>query len=140
GKTILLTTHQLAVAQELASRIAVIRDGKIIADLPTGELLSRYAEDRFEVRTARIPNGLRPGVLPASTRIEHGAEATRILLPGAGQADLYRVLDGLRAAGIQLISVSQARPGLEDIFLRLIGDGAAGPGEAAGAAAAEQVA
>ncbi|MDR0346203.1 MAG: ABC transporter ATP-binding protein [Nocardiopsaceae bacterium] len=139
GKTVLLTTHQLGVAQELASRIAVIRDGKIIADLPTGELLSRYAEDRFEIRTRKIPNGLRPGVLPAGGRIEHGAEATRILLPGAGQADLYRVLDGLRAAGSQLISVSQARPGLEDIFLRLIRDGEEGPG-AVRATAAERVA
>src|SRR5712691_9686294 len=45
GKTILLTTHQLAIVQELAGGIAVIREGSVIADLPTGELLSRFAED-----------------------------------------------------------------------------------------------
>src|SRR5258708_216909 len=43
GKTIVLTTHQLAIAQELADRIAVIRDGSVIAGLPTPDLLSRDA-------------------------------------------------------------------------------------------------
>jgi ABC-2 type transport system ATP-binding protein len=49
GKTVVLTTHQLAMAEELADRVAVIRGGHIITDLPTGELLDRYAEDRLEI-------------------------------------------------------------------------------------------
>jgi ABC-2 type transport system ATP-binding protein len=143
GKTILLTTHQLPIAQELAGRIAVIRDGQIIADLPTPELLSRYAEDRFEVRvrTAGMPNEV-PGALPPGARIEPGQDATRILLPDTDQAVLGKVLDGLRAANLPLLSVSQAQPGLEEVFLRLIrpgdrpGDGDGdGDGRAAAAAA-----
>ena len=134
GKTILLTTHQLPIVQELASRIAVIRDGKIIADLPTPELLARYAEDRFEVRVPVMHHGF-PGLLPPGSRVESGAEATRILLPDADQAALHKVLDGLRAAGIPLRSVSQAQPDLEEIFLQLIrpgsGDGLAADGRAA---------
>ena len=134
GKTILLTTHQLPIVQELASRIAVIRDGKIIADLPTPELLAPYAEDRFEVRVPIMHNGF-PGLLPPGSRVESGAEATRILLPDADQGALHKVLDGLRAAGIPLRSVSQAQPDLEEIFLQLIrpgsGDGLAADGRAA---------
>lgn len=124
GKTILLTTHQLAIVQELADRIAVIRDGRIIADLPTPELLARYAEDRFEVRVPITHNRF-PATLPPGTRIESGAEATRLLLPDTDQVTLRKVLDGLRIADIPLVSVSQARPDLEEIFLRLIrsGDG-----------------
>jgi ABC-2 type transport system ATP-binding protein len=144
GKTILLTTHQLAIAQELSGRIAVIRDGKIIADLPTPELLSRYAEDRFEVRVTKIMQNDLPGVLPPGTRIESGGDGTRLLLPDSDQAALHTVLDGLRAAGIPLVSVSQARPDLEEIFLRLVrpgeGDGAAGAGAAARSARPERVA
>ena len=130
GKTILLTTHQLAIVQELAGRIAVIREGQVIADLPTGELLSRFAEDRFEVRLPVMQNEF-PGLLPPGSRIEPGAEATRILLPDADQAALHKVLDGLRAANIPLVSVSQAQPDLEEIFLRLIR-----PGDEDGPAAA----
>src|SRR5262245_57939118 len=141
GKTILLTTHQLAIAQELAGRIAVLRDGQLIADLPTPELLARYAEDRFEVRTARMPNDV-PAVLPPGARIELGQDATRILLPDTDQAVLHEVLDGLRAANIPLLSVSQAQPGLEEVFLRLIrpgGDGSA-PAATAEGSCGERVA
>ena len=48
-KTIVLTTHQLHVAQQLCDRIAVIRSGRIIADLPTSELLAMFREDRYRV-------------------------------------------------------------------------------------------
>ena len=58
GKTVFLTTRQLGVAQELCGRIAVIRDGTIIADLPTAEGLSRFAEDRFEVRVGGPLDGV----------------------------------------------------------------------------------
>jgi ABC-2 type transport system ATP-binding protein len=52
-----LTTHQLEVAQELSNRIAVIKDGEIIADLPTAELLARHAENRFEIRITSSLDG-----------------------------------------------------------------------------------
>jgi ABC-2 type transport system ATP-binding protein len=139
GKTILLTTHQLPIAQELAGRIAVLRDGRIIADLPTPELLSRYAEDRFEVRTARMQHELGGG-LPPGTRIEPGQGATRILLPDTDQAVLHKVLEGLRAANIPLLSVSRAQPGLEEVFLRLIRPGEGDGRAAATAADGERVA
>jgi len=122
GKTIVLTTHQLPIVQELAGRIAVIRDGKIIADLPTRELLSRFAEDRFEVRVAGLLNGF-AGALPAGARAEADAETTRVTLRDADQGRLHHFLDDLRAAGMPLLSVTQAQPDLEEIFLRLIGSG-----------------
>jgi ABC-2 type transport system ATP-binding protein len=122
GKTIVLTTHQLAIVQELAGRIAVIREGMIIADLPTRELLSRFAEDRFEVRVAGLLNGF-AGALPAGARAEADAGTTRITLRDADQGRLHHLLDDLRAKDIPLLSVTQAQPDLEEIFLRLIGSG-----------------
>jgi ABC-2 type transport system ATP-binding protein len=127
GKTIVLTTHQLAIVQELAGRIAVIRDGQIIADLPTGELLSEFAEDRFEVRVAGLLNGF-AGALPAGARAEADAQTTRVTLRDADQARLNHFLDDLRAKDIPLLSVTQAQPDLEEIFLRLIGSGTRAPG------------
>jgi ABC-2 type transport system ATP-binding protein len=123
GKTIVLTTHQLPIVQELADRIAVIRDGQIIADLPTGELLARFAEDRFEVRVAGLLYGFAGG-LPAGTRAKADAETTRVTLRDADQGRLHSFLDDLRAKDIPLLSVTRAQPDLEEIFLRLIGSGA----------------
>jgi ABC-2 type transport system ATP-binding protein len=122
GKTIVLTTHQLAIVQELAGRIAVIREGMIIADLPTRELLSRFAEDRFEVRLAGLLNGFAGG-LPAGARADADAETTRVTLRDADQGRLHHFLDDLRAARMPLLSVTQAQPDLEEIFLRIIGSG-----------------
>ena len=119
GKTIVLTTHQLPIVQELAGRIAVIRDGAIIADLPTRELLSRFAEDRFEVRVAGLLN-VAVG-LPAGATLAADADSTRVVLRDADQPSLHDFLDELRAAGVPLRSVTQAQPDLEEIFLRLIG-------------------
>jgi hypothetical protein len=93
GKTIVLTTHQLAIVQELAGRIAVIRGGSVIADLPTRELLSRFAEDRFEVRVTGPLDGF-AGKLPAGARAEADVFAFAALpvftVPG-WFADLGRV-------------------------------------------------
>jgi ABC-2 type transport system ATP-binding protein len=125
GKTIVLTTHQLAIVQELAHRIAVIRDGQVIADLPTRDLLSRFAEDRFEVRVAGPLNGF-AGKLPAGARAEAVADTTRVVLPDADQGRLHGFLEDLRTSGAPLLSVTQAQPDLEEIFLRLIGSGAPG--------------
>src|SRR5262249_9586738 len=55
GKTIVLTTHQLALAQELADRVAIIRQGRIVADLPTPELLARFRQDLYEIRLGGHP-------------------------------------------------------------------------------------
>jgi ABC-2 type transport system ATP-binding protein len=119
GKTIVLTTHQLALVQDLADRIAVIRDGQIIADLPTAELLARFADDRFEVRVAGLPPGF-AGALPAGAQPTADGESTRITLRDAGQDGLRAFLAELWAKDAQVMSVTRAQPDLEEIFLRLI--------------------
>jgi ABC-2 type transport system ATP-binding protein len=139
GKTVLLTTHQLATAQELSDRIAVISRGTVIADLPTGELLSRYAEDRFEVRAAG-PQECLAGLLPAGARADSDRQTTTVTLPDTSQEALHAFLGRLRASSIPLLSVTRAQPDLEDVFLRLIGTGDAGHRAQAAAAAEEQVA
>jgi ABC-2 type transport system ATP-binding protein len=122
GKTIVLTTHQLGVAQELSDRIAVIKNGEIIADLPTRELLSRHAENRFEIRVAGTPEGL-ADALPRGTQLEPEGEQTRVTLHNTDGRAVYTALDRLRAHDRPLVSVGQARPGLEEVFIRLISAG-----------------
>jgi ABC-2 type transport system ATP-binding protein len=120
GKTVVLTTHQLEMAGELSSRVAVIRAGSVIADLPTGELLARFREDRFEVRIGG-PADQFAGQLPPGTDITADGEATRLTLPSADVMVLSRLLDELRARDVPLLSVTQVQAGMEEIFLWLIG-------------------
>ncbi|MGH3469757.1 MAG: ATP-binding cassette domain-containing protein, partial [Thermocrispum sp.] len=134
GKTIVLTTHQLEVAQELSDRIAVIKEGEVIADLPTVQLLSRHAENRFEIRVAGPLDGA-VGTLPAGAVAEPSGEETCVLLRDDDRRTLYRVIDRLRAADAPLVSVTQVRPTLEEVFIRLVNADPGPSGETDAAAA-----
>jgi ABC-2 type transport system ATP-binding protein len=49
GKTVVLTTHQLDMAEAVCDRVAIMRRGALIADQPTAELLSLVGDERFRV-------------------------------------------------------------------------------------------
>lgn len=120
GKTIVLTTHQLAMAEELSDRVAVIRDGRIIADLRTGELLDRYVEDRFDLEVAGDGAAVARAV-PTGLVFESSNGRTTIELPTADQDSLHDVLAELHRASVPVLGVSRVRPNLEEVFVRLIG-------------------
>jgi ABC-2 type transport system ATP-binding protein len=103
GKTILLTTHYLEEAQELADRVAIMKDGRILAIGPPRQLGSGSSSYRVAYRNAR-------GEL-----VEHRTDdPTRLL------AEL--TADAL-ARGERLEELSVGRPTLEDLYLELTADG-----------------
>jgi ABC-2 type transport system ATP-binding protein len=98
GKTVLLTTHYLDEAQALADRVAIIKDGRILAEGPPGELgvgAARY-------RVSWVEDG-RP--------VEHETDDPTALLHEATGAALER--------GTQLEALSVTRPSLEEVYLEL---------------------
>ncbi len=120
GKTIVLTTHQLAMAEELSDRVAVIKDGEIVADLPTGDLLDHYAENRFEVRIG-VPADVVPAESFGNLQIEAFApEQTSILLPSEDQHVLYTVLATAREKSLPIVAVNRIRPSLEEVFVEIV--------------------
>jgi ABC-2 type transport system ATP-binding protein len=99
GKTVLLTTHYLDEAQALADRVAIIKDGAILAEGAPGELGAGAA--RYRV-TWRATDG-RP--------VEHETDdPTRLLHEATADA---------LARGERLDGLSVTRPSLEDVYLEL---------------------
>jgi ABC-2 type transport system ATP-binding protein len=121
GKTIVLTTHQLAMAEQLCDRVAVIRDGRIVTDLPTRQLLDRYVEDRFTVEVIGT-GGHVTGSLPVKTTPGIDGHTT-IHLPSSDQDTLHGVLADLHARGVPVVGVSRVRPSLEEVFVNLVRGG-----------------
>lgn len=107
GKTILLTTHYLDEAQALADRVAIIKDGRILAEGAPGELGS--GSSRYRVAWRDEDGGLAERVVDDPTALVH--ELT-------GRA-LER--------GEPLHDLSVTRPSLEDVYLELTGDAAEEP-------------
>jgi ABC-2 type transport system ATP-binding protein len=118
GKTILLTTHYMDEAQQLADRIAVIADGSIVAE-GTPDTLGGRQQAEATVRFA-LPDGVSISELPvqpaASTEgkvVFSTREPTRLL----NQLTSWAI-----GRGLELDSLSVERPTLEDVYLQLVGD------------------
>jgi ABC-2 type transport system ATP-binding protein len=104
GKTVLLTTHYLEEAQALADRVAIIKDGRILAEGAPGEL---GAGDSSRYRVAwRNGRGL----------IEERVTDDPTTL-------LHELTEAALARGDRLRDLSVTRPSLEDIYLELTDDG-----------------
>jgi ABC-2 type transport system ATP-binding protein len=98
GKTILLTTHYLDEAEQLADRVAVLRQGEIVASGPPAELTGSAQQTEIRYRA----NG-REVVL-------HTDEPTRLL---------HELTEKALADGHELDGLVVRRPSLEDVYLSL---------------------
>jgi ABC-2 type transport system ATP-binding protein len=98
GKTVLLTTHYLDEAQELADRVAIVKEGRIVAEGPPDQLgpgSSRY----------------RVSYLSSGSRVEHQTDDPTELL--------HRLTRDAIARGERLEGLEVTRPTLEEIYLEL---------------------
>ena len=120
GKTIFLTTHYLDEAEALADRIAVIVDGRIVADGPPATLADRHLEPT-EIKV-RLPAGragsftASPPTLADRVVVEAGCLVVRTRTP---VADLHELCGWLLDQQLDVDSVQVRQPTLEDTYLRL---------------------
>jgi ABC-2 type transport system ATP-binding protein len=124
GLTILLTTHYMDEADQLAHRLAIVDQGRIVVEGTPEQLKGELWGDALQVQLAapavngevhaaldRVP-GLREIVLDGAmlrARADNAATAMPVLL------------SALDAAGAPVASVTVARPSLEDVYLRYAG-------------------
>jgi ABC-2 type transport system ATP-binding protein len=123
GKTVVLTTHQLDMAEELCDRVAIMRTGKLIADQPTAALLQLFGGDHYQIHLDAALDGLRlEGLAPqlGGLRVLHANGHTTLAGPIDGQDQLVALIGVLHAAGAPLLGVEKAEPTLEEVFVRLM--------------------
>ena len=118
-KTIVLTTHQLDMAQQLCDRVAIMRAGRIVADLPVRELLGRFQNDRYQIVLGALTD-IDALSLPEGTTLSQEDGATILTAGSLTDRDLYQLLGRLSERGLPLRSVSMVEPNLEEVFLQLM--------------------
>lgn len=128
-KTILLTTHYMAEADELCDRVAIIDQGKVIAcDTPSNlkRLLRQEAVFHIEVNLSMENldrfSGI-GGVKNFAYEHKHHVGKTELKFILESDAAISQVTDVLRQDGTKIISLSKTEPSLEDVFVALVGKG-----------------
>jgi ABC-2 type transport system ATP-binding protein len=119
GRTVLLTTHFMDEAHALADRLALLVDGRIVAEGTPAEVIDRHSAEtlvrvRLPAGTPRPPDGL--GLRPVADDPDW-LEATT--------ADATPLLHALTSWALdrstRFADISVARPSLEDVYLALTG-------------------
>jgi ABC-2 type transport system ATP-binding protein len=125
GTTVLLTTQYLEEADQLADNIAVIDEGKVIAQGTSDELKLLVGGQRVEITINSLEDREKAvGVLERHVKgdITFGADE-RTLVGGVDNAakTLQVVLKELADEGVDLSDAGMRRPTLDDVFLQLTG-------------------
>ncbi|MEV6427984.1 ATP-binding cassette domain-containing protein [Nocardia sp. NPDC051463] len=120
GVTIFLTTQYLEEADQLADRIAVLDQGRIVAEGTPEELKRRVPGSHIRLRFAgAMELEAAARILPGATRDD---EALALRIPGdGGTKSLRDLLDRLAAHSIESDEVSIHTPDLDDVFFALTG-------------------
>jgi ABC-2 type transport system ATP-binding protein len=120
NRTILLCTHNLAEAEQLADRIAIIRRGRIIAMGSPSELKRQLLGDPLmEIRLIHPLDGLLPELSDMLTVESCGDTWFRFRTPAPESTNpmLLRRLAGL---GADVVTLSEVPQSLEDVYLRVV--------------------
>ena len=120
GTTVFLTTHNMAEAEKLCSRVAVIRQGRVVAVGHPDELRAQAGGPRVEIFGEGLDSSVlallraRPEV--AAVKAMNGHLAIDL---GQG-ADTAPLVSLLVSAGAQVEEVRRGKASLEDVFLTLM--------------------
>ncbi len=113
GHSVLLTTHYLEEAEALCHRIAMLKNGRVVALAPTSELLKTAASNvlRFKLDAS----------LPAALAVQARVTGRVVQLPAHHAAQVEQHLAALRQAGLVPEDMEVRKADLEDVFLDLTG-------------------
>ncbi len=114
GTTVLLTTHYLDEAQQLAERVVVLADGRVVADSSTDELRSRFGGATVRYR---LPVDAPVADLPLASQV--GPDRELVVTHAEVSEVLAELVGWARRHEIDLTGLQVGTPSLEDVYLAL---------------------
>ncbi|MEW9853923.1 ABC transporter ATP-binding protein [Novosphingobium sp. M1R2S20] len=131
GTTVILTTHYIEEAEEMADRVGIIRQGEIVMVDEKEAMMRRLGRTEAHI-TLREPLLVVPESL-SRFPLTLGSERTVLTYRGGdgsgqGKADVAEITKALTLAGIDYIAIDQHESSLEDIFVDLVEGRVAGAG------------
>ncbi|WP_438747888.1 ABC transporter ATP-binding protein [Pararhizobium sp. O133] len=122
GVTIILTTHYIEEAEEIADRVGVINGGKILLIEQKTELMKKLGRKQLRVDLAEPIAAIPDALSSYSLTIEDEGHALSYDYDTSGErTGITTLLTALAEAGIRLKDISTRQSSLEDIFVELVG-------------------
>ncbi len=121
GKTLILTTHQLDLAEELCQRIAIMQQGRKVSDHTVMELRNLHRKEAIKARVSADSEEMRVWVrqLWPDASLEYDLDAISLTIPSNGSRRLADVAAALDQWPCDILSLEQTVPSLEDIFVKI---------------------
>ena len=121
GVTIILTTHYIEEAEEMADRIGVINHGRIVLVEEKAELMRKLGRKQLTLQLAEPLAALPPSLAPYALEIAAGGmELVYTYDTRAERTGITRLLTDLASAGIRFRDLQTKQSSLEDIFVSLV--------------------
>ncbi len=112
GHTVLLTTHYLEEAEALCGRIAMLKQGRVVALDRTSALLAGTASTMLRFKT--------DDALPSAVATQARVTGRIVQLTAHDAAEVETLLTALRAGGVKVEDLEIGRADLEDVFLEIM--------------------
>jgi ABC-2 type transport system ATP-binding protein len=121
GVTIILTTHYIEEAQEMADRIGVIRQGELLLVEGKDELMRKLGKNQLTLSLPEPLGALPSGLLSLGLSLAEGGEALSFSYDAAdASVDVPGLLQAVQDAGIRFSDIHTSQSSLEDIFVNLL--------------------
>lgn len=125
GVTIILTTHYIEEAEEMADRVGIIRGGRILMVDEKRAMMERLGTTEAVIDLAAPLSDIPPAI--AAFPVETSADGLRLIYrggngQGGGRAQVAQLTQALTRAGIGYTSIDIHDSSLEDIFVGLLGE------------------
>ena len=126
NKTILLTTHQVNIVQEISDRVAIIDKGKLIAFEKTKSILNQRGKEYYVIRLSGRPDQSVLDSLSTAKDLEliqkKNMNDECVLHLALGQNNsFFEILKSLiREKNITILSINKSEPNLEDILVDMV--------------------
>jgi ABC-2 type transport system ATP-binding protein len=119
GHTIVLTTHYLEEAEALCNRVAMLRNGEVVALDTTTNLLKKFAAKNLKLRLStkkifKLPSGIK--------RINFSVDGDFYTFELKRITDIGKIIAALNNASIEILDMETVDQDLENIFLKLTGN------------------
>jgi ABC-2 type transport system ATP-binding protein len=127
GVTIILTTHYIEEAEEMADRVGIIRQGRIIMVDHKAAMMAKLGRTEAHIALAAPLAALPPAIARFPVELEAGGAALRYRGgdgTGKGKTEVAALTKALVAEGIDFTGIETRASTLEDIFVSLLGEDA----------------